>query len=91
MQSAIKEKLQAYFQHSLQYEIPFFQRTYVWRKENWDHLLEHAEAEVAAVRTRPNSEHFIGTIITKQMPQLDAELTLRHLLFCDALLPRWLD
>ena len=42
---------------------------YVWRKENWDHLPEHAEMEVAAVRTRPNSEHFIGTIITKQMPQ----------------------
>lgn len=79
MQSAIKEKLQAYFQHSLQYQIPFFQRAYVWGKDNWENLLEHVEVEVKAVRARQPSEHFIGTIITKPLPQENLSIQLMQL------------
>ncbi|MBL0127251.1 MAG: DUF262 domain-containing protein [Flavobacteriales bacterium] len=79
MQSAIKEKLQAYFQHGLQYQVPFFQRTYVWGETNWENLLEHVEVEVKAVRDGKSSEHFIGTIITKPLPQENLSTQLMQL------------
>ncbi|HRO98095.1 MAG TPA: DUF262 domain-containing HNH endonuclease family protein [Flavobacteriales bacterium] len=69
MKSASKEKLLSYFQNNYQFEIPFFQRGYVWDEENWTLLLEHIEAEVEAHRNRQASEHFIGTIITKPLMQ----------------------
>lgn len=68
MQSAVKEKLLSYFQHNYQYEVPFFQRAYVWDEESWELLYEHIATEVEAARNG-HSEHFIGTIITKQLPQ----------------------
>jgi uncharacterized protein with ParB-like and HNH nuclease domain len=67
MKSASKEKLLSYFQNNYQFEIPFFQRGYVWDEENWTLLLEHIEAEVEAHRNKQVSEHFIGTIITKPL------------------------
>ena len=69
MQSANKEKLLSFFQNNYQYEIPFFQRSYVWDEENWDLLLEHIQEEVLAFESGKNSEHFIGTIITKPLKQ----------------------
>lgn len=69
MKSASKEKLLSYFQNNYQFEIPFFQRGYVWDEENWTLLHEHIEAEVEAHRNRQPSEHFIGTIITKPLMQ----------------------
>jgi uncharacterized protein with ParB-like and HNH nuclease domain len=67
MKSASKEKLLSYFQNNYQFEIPFFQRGYVWDEENWTLLLEHIEVEVEAHRNKQASEHFIGTIITKPL------------------------
>lgn len=69
MKSANKEKLLSFFQNNYQYEIPFFQRSYVWDEENWQLLLEHLEEEVEAHDNKKKSEHFIGTIITKPIPQ----------------------
>lgn len=69
MKSASKEKLLSYFQNNYQFEIPFFQRGYVWDEENWELLHEHIEAEVDAHRKKEVSEHFIGTIITKPLLQ----------------------
>lgn len=66
MINANKEKLQSFFQGSLQYEIPFFQRAYVWSEENWTVFWEHLQSELKAYEKGDNSEHFIGTIITKQ-------------------------
>jgi hypothetical protein len=66
MINANKEKLQSFFQGMLQYEIPFFQRPYVWSDENWSVFWEHLQMEVEAHEKGENSEHFIGTIITKQ-------------------------
>ena len=39
--------------------IPFFQRTYVWEKENWENLLE-------GLFSKPDG-HFLGSIILKQI------------------------
>ncbi len=66
MINANKEKLQSFYQGSLQYEIPFFQRAYVWSEENWTIFWEHLLSELEAYEKGDNSEHFIGTIITKQ-------------------------
>lgn len=66
MINANKEKLQSFFQGNLQYEIPFFQRAYVWSEENWTIFWEHLLSELEAYERGENSEHFIGTIITKQ-------------------------
>jgi hypothetical protein len=66
MINANKEKIQSFFQGALQYEIPFFQRAYVWTEENWSIFWEHLIAELEAYEKGENSEHFIGTIITKQ-------------------------
>lgn len=66
MINANKEKLQSFFQGTLQYEIPFFQRAYVWSHENWNIFLDHLLQELAAYEKGDNSEHFIGTIITKE-------------------------
>ena len=65
MINATKEKLASFFQANLQFEIPFFQRQYVWEEENWKELWEHLEYELNEYRANKNSEHFIGTIITK--------------------------
>lgn len=67
MQSANKEMLLSFFQNNYQYEIPFFQRSYVWDEENWELLLEHIQDEVEAHKANKKSEHFIGTIITKPL------------------------
>ena len=39
------------------YDIPFFQRAYVWNEENWDELLSNL--------TSKNQNHFLGSLILK--------------------------
>ncbi|HOJ49496.1 MAG TPA: DUF262 domain-containing HNH endonuclease family protein [Spirochaetota bacterium] len=46
--------------------IPFFQRTYVWNKDNWDELL----SEFQDITKRNN---FLGAIILKQLPAVSGE------------------
>lgn len=48
-----------------QYVIPFFQRPYVWKKDDCDNLYEDIIETVEHNKTNINKEHFIGTIITK--------------------------
>jgi len=66
MINAHKEQLQSFFQNNIQYEIPFFQRSYVWEEESWQTLWDHIEYEVDEYKEGLDSEHFIGTVITKQ-------------------------
>ena len=67
MLSATKEKLSSYFLSSAQYQIPFFQRAYVWKFDNWNELWEGIIEELKVFKEGDsNSEHFIGTIIIKQ-------------------------
>lgn len=62
MINANKDLLKSYFTSNLQYVVPFFQRSYVWDEDNWDILWEH----LCMIAEKTNSEHFIGTLITKQ-------------------------
>jgi len=66
MLSANKEKLHSFFQGTYQYQIPFFQRSYVWQKDNWEELWDNILEEKEAFSSGADSEHFIGTIIIKQ-------------------------
>ena len=66
MLSANKEKLHSFFQGTNQYQIPFFQRSYVWKKDNWEELWDNISEEKQALTLGQDSEHFIGTIIIKQ-------------------------
>jgi uncharacterized protein with ParB-like and HNH nuclease domain len=55
-----------------QYVIPFFQRPYVWKKEDCENLYDDLETTLHINKTKATSdhpkEHFIGTIITKHSP-----------------------
>lgn len=68
MISAQKEKLNSFFQGSMRYVVPFFQRPYVWDIENWDNLWESILETYNFYRQDENKEHFIGTLIIKQIP-----------------------
>lgn len=67
MKSATKEFLSSFFTNNYQYHIPFFQRSYVWTEDNWVLFWENMEEELIAFNNQEPSEHFIGTIITKQL------------------------
>jgi uncharacterized protein with ParB-like and HNH nuclease domain len=66
MINANKELLTSFFTGNLQYVVPFFQRSYVWKEENWDILWEHVSNIAENDRNGSKDEHFIGTLITKQ-------------------------
>ncbi len=68
MINANKELLNSFFSTNLQYVVPFFQRAYVWNKDNWDILWEHINRIADATSSNVKTEHFIGTLITKQRP-----------------------
>jgi hypothetical protein len=71
MLTANKEKLAAFFQGNTQYKVPFFQRAYVWKRENWEILWDHlTETKKRIESGNIKAEHFIGTIITKQVPSI---------------------
>lgn len=65
MINATKQKLSDFFQGSIQFEVPFFQRPYVWEEDNWSNFWDHINS-VATSPVEKKKEHFIGTIITKQ-------------------------
>ena len=44
-------------------EIPFFQRSYVWDKTQWERLLEDMESI-----SQSNKPYFLGSVILKQQP-----------------------
>lgn len=66
MINANKELLNSFFSNNLQYIVPFFQRPYVWNEENWETLWEHINRIAERTASDTKSEHFIGTLITKQ-------------------------
>ena len=65
MMLAQKECLKYFFNGNNQYIVPFFQRKYVWDIENWEELWDSIQG-IKSMEV--GKEHFIGTIITKQIP-----------------------
>src|ERR1022692_2069853 len=57
--------VQSLFQERRQYRVPFYQRAYVWNKEEqweplWNDLLEKADARILGDRPTP---HFLGAVV----------------------------
>lgn len=44
-------------------EVPFFQRAYVWKEDNWERFLEDLEYVCAT-----GTSYFMGSLILKQQP-----------------------
>ena len=49
-------------------EIPFFQRAYVWGRDQWERLLDDMEKI-----SRENRPYFLGSVILKQQPTSTAD------------------
>lgn len=75
MKSDNKQILKSYFSNNYQYHIPFFQRSYVWRADNWSTFYENLVEETDAFESGQMSEHFIGTLITKQRQSTNFEVS----------------
>ncbi len=56
-------------------EIPFFQRAYVWKKEQWEQLFEDLKDSYENKR-----EHFLGSIVLKQLHSNAGEGSKRSLI-----------
>lgn len=69
MINAQKEQLESYFRGNSQFIVPFFQRSYVWSKDNWIELWEHILSVLESFEEGGPGEfeHFIGTIIVKRL------------------------
>ncbi|MDO4649636.1 MAG: DUF262 domain-containing HNH endonuclease family protein [Eubacteriales bacterium] len=62
------------FNNSTLLEIPFFQRSYVWKEDLWSRLIDDME-----FITKTRKTHFLGSIILKEgkAPEPDAQFTKR--------------
>lgn len=80
MINASKDKLASFFQGNNQFVVPFFQRAYVWEEENWITFWEHVFSVFEQYKQNINTEHFIGTIITKQLPLNQLGLQIHELI-----------
>lgn len=56
-------------------EIPFFQRAYVWEQEQWEQLFDDLSKSFESKK-----EHFLGSIILKQLPSSAGEGAKRSLI-----------
>ncbi len=59
--NADKQMIQMIFNTGRRLEIPFFQRSYVWEKENWERFLEDMK-QVSEL----DKKYFLGTLLFKQ-------------------------
>ena len=66
MINANKAYLNSFYFGNTQYEVPFYQRSYVWEIDNCENLWDNVYKVFQDYKDGINSEHFIGTLITKQ-------------------------
>ena len=55
--------IQSVFDKHTVFEIPYYQRSYVWNEDNWSRFLEDLEGV-----TKSERQYFIGSLILKQKP-----------------------
>ena len=58
------------FNRPVQYEIPIYQRRYVWGMENWDTLWKNI---IDNFEGRTESKHFTGAIVTRHIPEVNGK------------------
>lgn len=52
-------------------QIPFFQRSYVWKKEQWEKFFNDLHE---SYNSKPKKEHFLGSIVLKRQEKLENEI-----------------
>ncbi len=62
---ASETKLQSIIEGTKQYVVPLFQRPYSWKKSEWETLWEDLVGLCESDNPRP---HFMGSVVTMQMP-----------------------
>ena len=69
----------ALFQKPVRYEIPAFQRPYVWNQETqWEPLWEDVrDAAEDYLEKRTSKPHFMGAVVLQQLPTTAAEIETR--------------
>ena len=67
---AFTKQLEALFDPNVLYQVPLFQRPYVWdEKENWSYLWEDIQSLLdKRLRTGKAHPHFLGAIVLEQVP-----------------------
>ena len=76
-----KLNLQTLFYKPVRYEIPLFQRRYVWeQEEQWEPLWEDVRntAERMLEDNGHNASHFLGAVVFKQQFQPSGMLEMRE-------------
>lgn len=63
-----KRKIEDLFNKGRVLEVPFFQRSYVWKEENWERFIN--DMQIVSTSDR---EYFMGSIILKTQPVSSAE------------------
>ena len=58
--------LEDIFQGSYSFRIPLYQRSYVWEKENWEHLWRDIEEKASLRIRRDPKSHFTGAIVVQK-------------------------
>lgn len=71
-----KEKSFSFMESEGLIEIPFFQRPYVWKQEQWEQLYN----DLVDSFNDDKREHFLGSIVLKQMPSNAGDGTHRILI-----------
>ena len=54
-----QESALGFLKKDMKLEIPYFQRSYVWKENNWEELFDNLIDE--------NQSHFLGSIILKRI------------------------
>lgn len=54
------------------YRVPAFQRDYSWSEENWEDLWQ----DILALRTNPDSSHYMGALVLQSSSTSDKEFTI---------------
>lgn len=76
---ATTEQLVVLFDTTITYQVPLFQRPYVWNEaENWEPLWEDIQSLLdKSIRGQKSHPHFIGAIVLEQVPNPAATIGTR--------------
>ena len=72
------KKFEQLFKNNIQFEVPFFQRGYVWEKRHWDQLFNDIEEQILpdidSLEDVADAEHFFGPIVVLERSSRDTSL-----------------
>lgn len=75
-------QLEAIFDPNVFFQVPLFQRPYVWTEtDNWEPLWEDIQALLdRQLRTGKSRAHFLGAIVLEQLPHAAGSIETRQVI-----------